>query len=651
MSLMGRASDQVQEMLPTIKRMCQDVTTVPELHASLRTLAVHLLSAERAHIYFVDPSRKDLYRLIRPDEHKASKKGKKKKKKEAPPTSRIVTKHVKPKKKKKKKREPSAFPLNRGIVGLCVQTGSGLRVDDAAHDPRVDASLNTDRKGHTRPTQSMLCQCVLVEENVMAVVQVINKVGPDGDVGTFSQLDAMLLKVYCHQLSTVLQHNFSSVILDRTGDNDSNTKLIQLLKDHGYKYDAPMPETHQHTGFHITLPTVAGESGGVHLVQLTQQPTFALQIPMEEVRSYEFNALDYSTDELTQIAFMILHDVSAFTSPDYELNEIRLTNFLQQVVSSYRDNPYHNFYHGFSVFHYAYLFLCFSGLRNSQNGQASETEQPDSVVKFDGLATLSTLIAALCHDIDHPGNTNGFEIAIESMLAQRYNDRAVLENPHAAVTMQLIQTPQFAFIEVPAVHDNKTKTRKPLTTLRKYIIGGILATDMAQHLSHQNKLEALEEGLESFIGITPESETKYQETCELLIGTVVHASDLSGQVLPLAIAEPWEELVNMEFIAQSQREEELGLEVSPGLLDLERMTARSQKHLNFIDTLLKPFWTQVVRQFPGLQDSLTNLQQNREFYTARRDGRADEWKENNGVLPVPTAATAAVAVEQEQLTF
>ena len=35
-------------------------------------------------------------------------------------------------------------------------------------------------------------------------------------------------------------------------------------------------------------------------------------------------------------------------------------------------------------------------------------------------------VAALCHDIDHPGHTNAFEINISSELAIMYSDDCVL---------------------------------------------------------------------------------------------------------------------------------------------------------------------------------------------------------------------------------
>merc|ERR1712000_319859 len=51
------------------------------------------------------------------------------------------------------------------------------------------------------------------------------------------------------------------------------------------------------------------------------------------------------------------------------------------------------------------------------------------------------LLSAVAHDVDHPGNTNLFEINSGSELALRYNDTGVLENHHCATAFRLMQLP------------------------------------------------------------------------------------------------------------------------------------------------------------------------------------------------------------------
>ena len=55
------------------------------------------------------------------------------------------------------------------------------------------------------------------------------------------------------------------------------------------------------------------------------------------------------------------------------------------------------------------------------------------------LETFTLMIAALGHDVDHPGVNNAFMINSGAVLALRYNDVSVLENHHAATVSTLLE--------------------------------------------------------------------------------------------------------------------------------------------------------------------------------------------------------------------
>ena len=54
---------------------------------------------------------------------------------------------------------------------------------------------------------------------------------------------------------------------------------------------------------------------------------------------------------------------------------------------------------------------------------------------------LAVIVSAVTHDVDHPGNTNLYEMNSESALAMLYNDHAVLENHHCATAFQIMRRP------------------------------------------------------------------------------------------------------------------------------------------------------------------------------------------------------------------
>lgn len=78
----------------------------------------------------------------------------------------------------------------------------------------------------------------------------------------------------------------------------------------------------------------------------------------------------------------------------------------------YRDVPYHNFAHCADVTHTA------AGLARCVGPKAAMS-LPE---------TFALLVAALCHDLDHPGVSNAYLVATRHGLATTYNDTSVLEN-------------------------------------------------------------------------------------------------------------------------------------------------------------------------------------------------------------------------------
>ena len=54
------------------------------------------------------------------------------------------------------------------------------------------------------------------------------------------------------------------------------------------------------------------------------------------------------------------------------------------------------------------------------------------------IEKYSLVLASICHDIDHSGRTNAFEILKISKLSLKFNDESVLENHHAAMTFKIL---------------------------------------------------------------------------------------------------------------------------------------------------------------------------------------------------------------------
>ena len=97
------------------------------------------------------------------------------------------------------------------------------------------------------------------------------------------------------------------------------------------------------------------------------------------------------------------------------------------------------------------------------------------VAHLNFLDLVSAIIASACHDYAHDGFNNAYHVNFMTDRALRYHDKSVQENWHASESMKVLLRPEYNFTE--GFGDDEKKV------LRKRIIGMILATDMADHMS------------------------------------------------------------------------------------------------------------------------------------------------------------------------
>ena len=97
----------------------------------------------------------------------------------------------------------------------------------------------------------------------------------------------------------------------------------------------------------------------------------------------------------------------------------------------------------------------------------------------DGIVTkleaFALVIAAMCHDLDHRGTNNSYQISSNSVLACLYSSEgSVMERHHFAQAMCILNTEGCNILE----NLGKTDYTRCLDLIRD----NILATDLAHHL-------------------------------------------------------------------------------------------------------------------------------------------------------------------------
>lgn len=271
-----------------------------------------------------------------------------------------------------------------------------------------------------------------------------------------------------------------------------------------------------------------------------------------------------------------------------------LYRFFSVIKKSYRVVPFHNFHHAMSTVHYA--------------AKMAKVSKLEAVLTKSDLFAM--VIATLCHDCEHRGYNNAFEMMTRSELALRYNDYSPLENHHCARAFEL------AVGNAAETGCNIFQDLKPeiYNLVRKRMVAGILSTDMKHHGHHV--------GLLRDFTLSEPSDSQSQ----FLVEVMVHAADISNPWMPPDISRRWCAFLNEEFTMQAQEEEKLGLPVTSFMVGLKDPQIGAKSLLGFMDFVINPLASALFKLLPDLQEPKEFLEQNRAYANAILHGTDPEEK-------------------------
>ncbi|XP_039301992.1 uncharacterized protein LOC105197537 isoform X2 [Solenopsis invicta] len=317
----------------------------------------------------------------------------------------------------------------------------------------------------------------------------------------------------------------------------------------------------------------------------------------EWLRSPAFDARQWEDEELLlmlQTMFIELNLPQKFNIP---LPILR--NFLYEVYNNYNEVPFHNFRHCFCVAQMMYAI-------------AWAVDLPS---KIGDLEVLVLIVSCICHDLDHPGYNNIYQINARTELALRYNDISPLENHHCSVAFRVLEAPE---CNILASLDNPT-----YRLVREGIIRCILATDMARH----------NEILGQFIDITSEFDYTSKAHINLLSMILIKVADISNEARPMEVAEPWLDRLLQEFFKQSDAEKLEGLPVTP-FMDRDKVTKPSSQ-VSFIGLVLLPLFEALGELLPELQSLIVQpVREALEYYRKLNEAAKDERHHRKSVVDV-----------------
>ncbi|XP_077149633.1 high affinity cGMP-specific 3',5'-cyclic phosphodiesterase 9A isoform X1 [Ranitomeya variabilis] len=295
---------------------------------------------------------------------------------------------------------------------------------------------------------------------------------------------------------------------------------------------------------------------------ICQGPAKVAEEILEALKKPTFNVWLVQDKEMLTLLEHMFYNLNLVTH--FKMEPQSLQQFLHSLQDHYRQNPFHNFRHGFCVTQmmYSMIYLC----------RLQELLSPEDVVTL--------MVAALCHDVDHPGLNNNYQVNACTELASRYQNKSPLENHHCAITMEILSHEQCNIFR----HMDPEETRKILEGITELI----LATDMVHH---PQILQSLQDA-QNFSFSNKDHVT-------LLRKGLVKFCDLSNEARPEVVAERWADLLMDEYFLQSDREKDEGLPVTQ-YMDRDTVT-KAESQRSFITFLIIPLCEALCQIFPQMK--------------------------------------------------
>ncbi|XP_018023644.1 dual 3',5'-cyclic-AMP and -GMP phosphodiesterase 11-like isoform X3 [Hyalella azteca] len=452
------------------------------------------------------------------------------------------------------------FPINIGITGLVANTGQTINIPDAYADERFDQETD---KGTNFRHRSILCQAIRnTSGKILGVVQLINKF----DNLAFTKNDENFLEAFAIFCGMGL-HNTHMYEKAMTAIAKQNVTLDVL-------------------SYHAT----ASKELALELKACKVPPASVLRL-----HDFKFDDFSLDDDGTLKACLRMFTDLDLIQR--FHIDELVLCRWLLSVKKNYRDVTYHNWRHAFNVAQMMFVIL-------------TKTKWWKVLGEMECVALI---IACLCHDLDHRGTNNSFQIRASSPLAQLYST-STMEHHHFDQSLMILNTSGNRILS--------QCTSEEFSRIVAVLEEAILATDLAVYFKKRPE----------FFKLVSSGEYDWckEEHRSQLRAMTMTACDIA------AITKPWEvqkkvaELVANEFFEQGDIEKEK-LKITPiDMMNRDKRDKLPAMQVNFIDTICLPVYENLAEVSSDLQPLLDGVKANRARWEALA---AESCPENNNSLP------------------
>ncbi|KAF7998096.1 hypothetical protein HCN44_009494 [Aphidius gifuensis] len=435
--------------------------------------------------------------------------------------------------------------VDQGVAGKVAKSGNLLNIRDAYNHPLFYSGFD-EATGFK--TKNILCFPIRDEKGIVGVAQLCNKVnGLYFDI--CDEEVAMAFSIYC---GISIMH---SIVYKKIQDSQARSKLSNELMM-----------------YHMQVE----EDSVMNVVNCHADHV------LEDFDKFSFNPKTIPEQHTPCFVLKMFDDLDLIKH--WRIKRKTMIKFILYVKKGYRDAPYHNWLHAFSVTHFAYLMM--KNLKLINEKYMTELE------------ALVFLVSCLCHDIDHRGTNNSFQTQSGTVLASLYSSEgSVMERHHLAQSMCILNTEDCNIFESLTSDDYS----EALDLLRN----NILSTDLASHfrtVEIQDKI--IKNGYDK-------NDLKQKKSINAMFMT---CCDISDQTKDWLTSKKTAERIYDEFFSQGDLEKSMG--TSPiEMMDREKASIPKLQE-QFISNLVLPLFKNLAKLFPKAKIIVDTIIKNRDIWLA-----------------------------------
>ncbi len=293
-----------------------------------------------------------------------------------------------------------------------------------------------------------------------------------------------------------------------------------------------------------------------------------------------FNIFEYEENIKLLNEFVVLMFEKLNLLNEFKIDKDNLMRFIRECQSEYQDVPFHNYIHAFDVTQMVFCLLI--------QGRAKELLRPKDC--------LVLLIAAIAHDMGHPGFSNTFLARTQAIPFKIYGMDSTLEIMAFEGLKKILLRRDCAILSSFVGQEREEMMNK--------IYDLIIATDMAIHLNVVTQFNLHKKEIPK---LNPHEEVN-EAVVLVFQKCILKCADLSNAMRPPKVAKKWAQKICEEFFLQGDRERALNIPISPNMdRDLGSLAILQS---TFIEVMVKPFVQNFVEVLPSEYNFLDLLEEN-----------------------------------------